>query len=198
MRIANIKEFHGLVLKPYGFLSKTLIPKYRLLALDVGIRRVGVACYECFPPIGNSFVYPMQKIDRHAPRFSSESLLSFSRQLQSLVDQQSVVGIVAGFPLLPDEMPSPLCEEIISLIQRCNVTYTSSMKTPTQSPAITDEKSQMICTFWDERNSTVGARTILRTVSGKRAVFQKYKDSIAASLIMQGFVDHNLSREEML
>eukprot|EP00981_Chlorochromonas_danica_P002681 scaffold525_cov170-Ochromonas_danica.AAC.5 len=50
----------------------------------------------------------------------------------------------------------------------------------------------MICTFWDERNSTVGARRLVKDMmlSSRRTVMLKYKDSLAASLILQGFLEH--------
>lgn len=39
------------------------------------------------------------------------------------------------------------------------------------------------------RNSTVVARRMITSLSTKRKVFYKYKDSFAASIILQSFID---------
>jgi len=44
------------------------------------------------------------------------------------------------------------------------------------------------CTFWDETDSTVTARALSRSMSNKRSVFTRNKDSLAAYVILESFL----------
>jgi RNase H-fold protein (predicted Holliday junction resolvase) len=51
--------------------------------------------------------------------------------------------------------------------------------------------NEIVCTFWDERNSTKGARRMANNITMKPSVKAKFKDSFAACLILKGFINFN-------
>lgn len=46
-----------------------------------------------------------------------------------------------------------------------------------------------VCTFWDEYNTTSDAKAALAEMTGKRAVRMRQKDAIAASIILERFLE---------
>ncbi len=172
MKIINVSTFKSMFLSANKF-------RYKIASLDFGTKHIGVALAdetkESITPVGD--------IDRMSDRMSSEATKKLSMQLQKIVNEHNIGGFVVGFPLLENGSLTPLCEEIITIVQ----TLECKQKVSKLSP-----ETEMVCTFWDERSSTIGARRMARNFSGKQSVRQKYKDSFAACLILKGFINHSL------
>jgi len=86
-----------------------------------------------------------------------------------------------GFPLHIDGSLTPLCYEILSIGEKLQVRRT-------EIRAAQSDPQEMFCTFWDERDSTMEARNIIAGMSSRRRVVRKYKDSVAASVILRSFL----------
>ena len=77
---------------------------------------------------------------------------------------------------------TPLCEEIVLMAEQLKCySYSSSHRIQTQTEMIPS-------TLWDERYSTSEAREIISGMSSKKRVVKKYKDSLAASIILNSFI----------
>jgi len=90
-------------------------------------------------------------------------------------------GIVVGFPLHIDGSLTPLCYEILRIGEELQL-HRKDLLSALPNP------QEMLCTFWDERDSTVEARNIIAGMSVRRSVVRKYKDSVAASVILRNFL----------
>jgi RNase H-fold protein (predicted Holliday junction resolvase) len=176
MRILPIQAFHNVLQapKPLG--------RYTLGALDVGRKHIGVA----YSPLLSSTVSPLVTVDT-GPAYSLENnnvhkgqidIFKLSRKLQMHINKQNMVGLVIGFPLDNNGQLTSFCEDIVDIAStlNCYIPYDSSQ--------------EMICTFWDERSSSVGARRLAKGMSSKLSTARKYKDTFAACLILRGFLDH--------
>lgn len=94
-------------------------------------------------------------------------------------------------PLLEDGSLSPFCHEIIQLCDNISCNVDSLGIKMGENNSDDSIHNQSIVTFWNERNSTVNARQVIKNYSKKRNVQKQAKDSLAASLIMQGYLDSN-------
>ncbi len=199
MRIVELEIFHRLLC------ASTASPALRygkLVALDVGTKRVGVAmCDET-----RRMIHPVDTWQRSVDKTLRYQDKSLTGKLQRLVESEGVSGVIVGFPLGLQEEITPLCTDIVTLIQSLDCVYPKGglMANAIISSVVEDvmvkeregEKEgvvvspPMVATFWDERNSSVQARRLARTMSDRKAVAKKYKDSFAACLIMEGFLEH--------
>lgn len=176
-----------------------------IAALDVGQKHIGLAISD----VMRMSVAPVGDISRKPPRMSQQSIDKVSKAIQRFVDKHNVGGIVIGFPLTPDGGVTRFCEEIVNLVSRLDCkqpliptpaatggsisgggnsgsVLTNSATVAAESPH--NNREPLLCTFWDERNSTVGARRVISQMSSRRSVVSKYKDSVAACLILDGFL----------
>jgi RNase H-fold protein (predicted Holliday junction resolvase) len=155
--------------------------------LDVGQKHIGVAITD----VSKCTVSPICDISRKAPRNQIESVDKVAKALQKLIDYHNVVGIVCGFPLSPSGGVTPFCEEIVRLVGLIECMQPQPSAFDTAESVVADNfREPMLCTFWDERNSTVSARRLIQSqMSRRRAVVSKYKDSMAACLILEGFLN---------
>lgn len=169
MKILNVVSFKNL------FLS-TGNTGYKIAALDIGSKYIGVALAD----ETKISVTPLGDIKRSTDRMSTEALQKLSLQLQKIINDKNVGGFVVGFPLLENGAITPLCEEIVIMMTALECKQNQSIHGPTQ---------EIVCTFWDERNSSVGARRMAKNISGKLSVKMKFKDSFAACLILKGFIN---------
>jgi RNase H-fold protein (predicted Holliday junction resolvase) len=94
-------------------------------------------------------------------------------------------------PLLEDGSFSPFCYEIVKLFENISCNVDSLCIKMGENNSENSIHNQSIVTFWNERNSTVNARQVIKKFSKKRNVHKQSKDSLAASLIMQGYLDSN-------
>lgn len=180
MKIVDIKTFKKLITTDNRF-------KYgRIASLDVGSKRIGVACTDEI----RFTINPVITLERKTPRMHPESIEKLSKQLQAIINEKNITGLVVGFPLTQENEITPLCKEIVTMCQRLSCHYKSPIPIPPTMQA--EEDLNLLCTFWDERNSSVGSRALSRSMSDKLSVAKKYKDTFAACLILQGFVENVL------
>jgi RNase H-fold protein (predicted Holliday junction resolvase) len=184
MRIVNIAQFRKALGGRYAGMN--------IAALDVGQKHIGLALTS---PM-TADVAPVGDISRKPPRNQAASIDKVNRALQRFVDQHNVGGVVIGFPLSPSGGITPFCEEIVHLVSnmQCTQPATGGDGSSSSSPAGAEaaaERPPLLATFWDERNSTVGARRLISQMSRRRSVVSKYKDSMAACLILDGFLKNN-------
>ncbi|MGA7109822.1 MAG: Holliday junction resolvase RuvX [Terracidiphilus sp.] len=141
-------------------------PILRYLALDVGSKRIGVAVSD---ELGLT-AQPVMTLERR--RNPREDLRSLAR----LARKYAVAGIVVGNPIQLSGEPSP----------RSIVTKTFA-----------DELGQltgMPVHLWDERLTTHEAHQLLYEAGHKRQAHRKVVDQVAATLILQSFLEERPRR----
>eukprot|EP01038_Epipyxis_sp_PR26KG_P004642 gene4642-6523_t len=174
MRLINIQRFYELcIINNSKHNNKSLI---NIGALDVGKKYVGLARMTNDWG-GSCLIEPCGTIIRKVPRLEHESIQKLTNQLQEFVLKFKVSHLVIGFPLHMDGRLTPLCNEILSLAKQINI------------KSYDNNSTEVCCTFWDERNSTVGARSLAKSITKKKSYIDNHKDSFAACLILQGFLD---------
>jgi putative Holliday junction resolvase len=136
----------------------------RILALDVGERRVGVAVSD---PTG-TIARPLHAIKRAS---RAEDFAAIAR----LVDEYRAEAVVVGQPLSLDGHAGPQARRVAR--------YAEALAEMLTVPVIP----------WDERFSTARADEILRETRGERAKRRARAtgeiDAIAAAVILQRYLD---------
>ena len=139
----------------------------RLLALDVGDRRVGVAVSDSTGRLAR----PLTIIVRRSKR---EDFAKIAR----LVQEQNATGLVVGYPLNMDDSIGPQARRV----QR----YAAALDHALPVPVI----------LWDERLSSEEAAERFRAAAGNRRRRKKYLDDAAAAVILQEYLDAQGNRQE--
>ncbi|HZD61008.1 MAG TPA: Holliday junction resolvase RuvX [Anaerolineae bacterium] len=138
----------------------------RILALDVGAKRIGIAVSD---PTG-SMAQPLMVLDRR--KDSSEI-----GRISELVDEYSVSEVVVGLPLsLAGEM-GPQAREVLDYINELK----GNLKVPVRT--------------WDERLTTSFAERALVESDVRRKQRKQVIDKVAATLILQGYLDYRGQKE---
>ncbi|MBN1178318.1 MAG: Holliday junction resolvase RuvX [Anaerolineae bacterium] len=138
----------------------------RVLALDIGERRIGVAVSD---PLG-LFARPLCTVERasKADDFAA---------IGALVAEHAVERVVVGLPLtLRGEMGPQACQ-----IDRYAEALAAALPVPV--------------TLWDERYSTSEAADIIQQSHRKHRERGEI-DAVAAAVILQGFLDSRTVLEE--
>jgi len=132
----------------------------RILALDVGTKRIGLAVSD---PLGLTAqglgVLERKDWDRDLAR-----LLEIARPYR-------VQEILVGLPRHMDGRPGEMVEEILALAQALGEALGAQVST------------------WDERLSTVEAERLLIQADMSRRKRRRVVDQVAASLILQAYLD---------
>jgi putative Holliday junction resolvase len=132
----------------------------RILALDVGTKRIGLAVSD---PLGITAqglgVLERKDWDRDLAR-----LLEIARPYQ-------VQEILVGLPRHMDGRPGEMAEEILALAR-----------------ALAEALGARVAT-WDERLSTVEAERVLIQADMSRKRRRRVVDKVAASIILQAYLD---------
>jgi len=137
----------------------------RLLALDVGDRRVGVAVSDELGMIAT----PLTVVHR---RSKAEDFARIAR----LVREQRVEGLVIGHPLDDDGLAGAQAQRV----ER----YAEALV-----DALRDEGLELPVVFWDERMSTVRAQEAM-IAAGRKAQDRRARiDAVAAAVILQDYLD---------
>jgi len=134
--------------------------KGRVLAVDYGSRRVGLAISD---PLGIT----SQMLDTLEVNSAKEA----ARRISDIILKEDVSEVVVGIPLRMDGSRGSQAEEVegfIKLLERA-----SARKVVT----------------WDERFTSVAAARTMRDMGLKLKGRKGKKDSIAASLILQGYLE---------
>jgi putative holliday junction resolvase len=143
------------------------IPPIRYLALDVGSKRIGVAVSD---ELGLT-AQPVLTLERRRnPREDLRSLARLARRF-------GVVGIVVGNPLHLSGEVSP-----------------RAVKTQAFAAEL-GELTGLPIHLWDERLTTREAHQILYEAGKARQEHRRVVDQVAATLILQSFLDERKGKE---
>ena len=168
----------------------------RIACVDVGAKFIGVAISDD----SRTFAHPIGAIARSYRGANNQSALEILQKLNALVvskyEHTTIAGLVVGLPLLNSEM-TPFCHEIHATFKKMHYVH---RKLESPEGLLLNKDSEPlrlkltslppICTYWNEYNSTVDAKSIIKQVSNKQSVKLTAKDSIAASIILGSFLDH--------
>ena len=132
----------------------------RIMAIDYGDVRTGVALSDPTGFLaGQTFLIKSRKED------------VVLEELAALAQKQGAEELVMGYPRNMDGTLGPRAEKYAAFAERLK------------------ERTGLPLTLWDERRTTVDAHRILGA-QGVRAKNRKDKiDSVAATLILEGFLD---------
>ena len=141
----------------------------RILALDVGSKRIGLAVSD---PLGLTAqglgVLERKDWDRDLAR------------LQEIARPYQIQEILVGLPRHMDGRPGEQVEEILALAQALGEALGAEVST------------------WDERLSTVEAERLLIQADLSRKRRRRVVDQVAASLILQAYLDGRQTDDQEL
>ena len=137
----------------------------RILGLDIGEKRIGVALSDPLGIIASALVVIERTTDQTAVK-----------QIVELARENAVERIIVGMPRSLDGSLGKQAQVVQSFIDL--------LKGYTKLPVDT----------WDERLSTVAAERTMLEVGMKRDKRKKRRDSVAAAFILQGYLDREKSR----
>lgn len=131
----------------------------KYLSLDLGNSKTGVAISE------NGFIAKPFKTLKYV---SDEQLLN---DVLDIVHNEKITVLVVGFPKNMNNTVGPQGLKAQNFV--------NSVK----------EKSSIEVVLWDERLTTISALKILSNKKNKRTTQKKQKDEVAASIILQNYLD---------
>ena len=137
-----------------------LPPTGKLLGLDLGTKTIGVA-------VSDGMRYsatPLETIKR--TKFTTDAV-----RLLELIDENAAVAFVIGLPLNMDGSEGPRAQSTRA--------FARNLMQKTPLPMI----------FWDERLSTSAVTRMLIEADTRRDKRAEVVDKLAASYILQGFLD---------
>lgn len=137
----------------------------KLLALDVGDRRIGVAVSDATGLIAN----PLTVIRRAS---KAEDFGHIAR----LVRERGVEGLVVGHPLNADGSAGPQAQRV----ER----YAAALASALQAEGLNTP-----IVLWDEHRSTLRAQEVMIAAGRKRKDRQRRIDAVAAAVILQDYLD---------
>jgi putative Holliday junction resolvase len=139
-----------------------LPPQSRLLGLDPGARRIGVALSD----VGRQIASPYTVVHR-------AKLAHNAREIRAIAEREGAGGLVIGFPLSPDGRLGPAAQSARD--------WAHAISSATALPAC----------MWDETLTTAKVQEVLvheADMSRKRRA--AVIDKMAAALILQSALDH--------
>ena len=132
----------------------------RILALDVGDVRIGVAVSD-----------PLRVIARGLASITRANTKEDVKAINDLANQHEVVEIVVGLPKMMDGEIGIQAQKVLDFVE--------SLKTEIEVPIV----------MWDERLTTVSANRVLIEADMSRRKRKKVVDKVAAVIILQGYLD---------
>lgn len=132
----------------------------RILALDVGSRRIGVAMSD-----------PSEFLATSLPLLKRTNLAADLATLQAVVEREGVARIIIGLPLTLDGDVGPQAQETLYFVEQVRERFDLPVET------------------WDERYTTVIAAQALRSQGIKARRQRERIDSAAASVLLQHYLD---------
>jgi len=145
---------------PDDSLIAALPPSGKLLGLDLGTKTIGIA-------VSDGMRYsatPLETIQR--TKFTADAA-----RLLELIAENQAVGLVLGLPLNMDGSEGPRVQSTRA--------FARNLAQKTDLPLI----------FWDERLSTSAITRMLIEADTRRDKRAEVVDKLAASYILQGFLD---------
>jgi putative Holliday junction resolvase len=132
----------------------------RILGLDIGDRRVGVAISDPVEIIAT----PLTVITRDDDNAALSAIMQ-------LVDQYDVKRIVVGLPYSLDGSLGRQASKVKDFVDKLSQSTSAGIE------------------LWDERLSTVAVERLLRGAGNKKARERSRLDAAAAAFILQGYLD---------
>jgi putative Holliday junction resolvase len=132
----------------------------RVLAIDLGTKTLGLALSD----EGRTIAQPLRTLRRVGPRKDVEAVVR-------VVEEWEVDQVVLGDPRNMDGSPGKLSEEVERFADALA------------------ETAGLAVDLWDERLTTVAAERALLEGNVRRGRRRKVIDQVAASLILQGWLD---------
>ena len=143
----------------------------RILGLDYGSKTVGAAVSD---PLGLT-AQPLETIVRK----EENKLRRTYARIEELIREYEVSVIVLGYPKNMNNTEGERVEKTLA--------FKAALERRTGLPVV----------LWDERLSTAASERILMEGGVRREARKTYIDKLAASLILQGYLDRQAcSREE--
>lgn len=148
----------GLTLPPSPF---PLPPQGRLLAIDWGTKRIGLAISD----EAQTIALPLEVLTRRSGRRFP------MKRLRRLLENHHPVGVVVGLPLTPGGVEGPAAMAVREAGTRI------------------EEKTGLPVVFWDERFTTARARGAVSEMGGDARGRPGDVDPLAATVLLQSFLD---------
>jgi putative Holliday junction resolvase len=139
----------------------------RALGLDIGTRRIGVALSDSAGTVAT----PYEVVDRSGERARDH------RRIAALVDEAGAAVVVVGMPLSLDGSVGPAAQVVLDEIDQLRGVVAAEIVT------------------WDERLSTVQAERSLRAGNVRKGKRRRVVDQVAATVILQSWLDAGQPRE---
>ena len=134
----------------------------RILAFDIGERRIGVAVSD---PLGIT----AQGIETY---HRTDDLQKDVDYLIKLANGYKPVKLVFGMPRNMDGSSGPMVDKVKAFGRQ-----------------LAERKPELVLEYWDERLTTAAAQRVLVDADMSRSRRRKVVDKVAASLILQGYMD---------
>ena len=133
----------------------------RLLALDFGLKRIGVAVSDGL----GMLAHPVETID-------ATQLDKVVECVGDLLREYETDAIIVGLPLNMDGSESAMSQRVRKFA------------------ATLHERLGVICTFWDERLSSAQAEWLMAEMEYTKKRCKKLVDQIAARTILQSYLEY--------
>ena len=133
----------------------------RILGLDVGDRRIGVAVSDELA----LFAQGLFVLERR-------SLAADTAALREVMSEYDVTRIVVGMPRNMNGSYGPQADKTTAFIDRL------------------EQSCNLACIAWDERLTTQQAERVLIAANQRRSKRKAVRDKLAAQLILQSYLDH--------
>ena len=140
------------------------------MGLDYGSKTVGVA-------VSDALLLTAQNIETIC-REQENKLRRTLARIQELCLEYEVEEIVLGFPKNMNNTTGDRAEKSLE--------FAEMLKKRTGLPVV----------MWDERLTTVAAEKVMMESGVRREHRKEYVDQIAASMILQGYLDYRKNRSE--
>ena len=142
----------------------------RIMGLDYGSKTVGVA-------VSDALLLTAQKsLPRSRPQ--ETKLRRTLARIEELCREYEIEKIILGFPKNMNNTIGDRAEKSLE--------FAEMLKRRTGLPVV----------MWDERLTTVAAEQVLMESGVRREHRKEYVDQIAASMILQGYLDYRKNRSE--
>lgn len=142
----------------------------RIIGLDYGSKTVGVA-------VSDELLITAQGVEI-IRRKSESKLRQTLARIEVLITEYEVDRIVLGFPKNMDNSEGERCEKT------------------REFQAMLERRTGLPVELWDERLTTVAADHAMMEAGIRRENRKEYVDQIAATLILQGYLDHRKHQEQ--
>ena len=136
----------------------------RIIGLDFGSKTVGVA-------VSDELLITAQGIEI-VRRKSENKLRQTLARIEELIKEYNVEKIVLGFPKNMNNSEGERCEKTLEFKE------------------MLERRTGLTVELWDERLTTVAAYNLMMEAGIRRENRKEYVDQIAASFILQGYLDY--------